>query len=167
MTTTLQRKQPRQSGFSLVEIVVAVGIVATVMVALLGMIPTGLNAVNEAADTMAEIRIAQKIMGEIQMTEWDDLDEWDDGALYYDNEGSLLETPEKNKIRYTCRVEIDDEFQLPGTGAVNDLVRNITIKISSKRGGTIDFSDTAPTSEYRSFSTVSVMTQSVQSFEAL
>ena len=64
MKTTLRRRPRQNLGFSLIEICVAVGIVATVMVALLGMIPTGLNTVNEAADTMAEIRIAQQVIGE-------------------------------------------------------------------------------------------------------
>ena len=49
MKTTLTRNAPQSRGFSLIEICVAVGIVATVMVALLGMLPTGLNTVNEAA----------------------------------------------------------------------------------------------------------------------
>ena len=68
MRTTLQPQKGQKLGFSLIEIMVAIGIVATVMVALLGMIPTGLNTVNEAADTMSEIRIAQQLIGEIQMT---------------------------------------------------------------------------------------------------
>ncbi len=82
MKTNLRHQRRANSGFSLVEIVVAVGIVATVMVALLGMIPTGLNTVNEAADTMAEIRIAQQVLGEVQMTAWEDLGHWKQDLLH-------------------------------------------------------------------------------------
>ena len=102
METTLRRKPRKRSGFSLVEIVVAVGIVATVMVALLGMIPTGLSTVNEAADTMAEIRIAQQVIGEVQLTEWKEIDKWAlEGPYYYDLEGNLLGSEDQNKAVYT------------------------------------------------------------------
>ena len=114
MKTTLLSKRRKNSGFSLVEIVVAVGIVATVMVALLGMIPTGLNTVNEAADTMAEIRIAQQILGEVQMADWEDLDQWDSKPYYYDPEGNKIENQADGDVRYTCRVEIEDDLFIPG-----------------------------------------------------
>ena len=157
MKTNLPPRRRENSGFSLVEIVVAVGIVATVMVALLGMIPTGLNTVNEAADTMAEIRIAQQILGEVQMADWNDLDEWDSKPFYYDAEGNKLETREGNKVRYTCRVEIEDRLVIPPQHE-NNYIKRVVVKVSSKRGGSIDFSENAPPKEYRSFAGLSVMT---------
>ena len=158
MKTTLRLKRRETSGFSLVEIVVAVGIVATVMVALLGMIPTGLNTVNEAADTMAEIRIAQQILGEVQMAAWEDLDQWDSKPFYYDAEGNKLDTQEGNKVRYTCRVEIEDRVLLP-PDQENRYIKRVVVKVSSKRGGTIDFSENAPPKEYRAFAGLSVQTE--------
>jgi uncharacterized protein (TIGR02598 family) len=149
-----------------VEIVVAVGIVATVMVALLGMIPTGLNTVNEAADTMAEIRIAQQILGEVQMAEWEEVEDWDNKPYYFDPEGNRLDNPEAGKVRYTCQVEVENDFSLP-LAKQNRYVKRVTVKVSSKRGGGIDFSDNAPRKEYRSFSGLSVKTESDQDSNSL
>ena len=151
------------SGFSLVEIVVAVGIVATVMVALLGMIPTGLNTVNEAADKMSEIRIAQQVIGEVQMTDWGDLQHWNQ-ELYFDGEGNRLKTNEVLNVRYTCKVEIGrDEYTLPDHKPEYEFVRRVVVKIANKRGGgSIDWSDEAPRGEYSSFSTLNVMTDSTK-----
>ena len=158
MKTTLKPRRRENTGFSLVEIVVAVGIVATVMVALLGMIPTGLNTVNEAADTMAEIRIAQQILGEVQMASWDDLDQWDSKPYYYDGEGNKLDSKEGGKVRYTCRVEIESNLVLPNRQQ-NRYLKRIIVKVSNKRGGSIDFSENAPPKEYRAFAGLSVQTE--------
>ena len=160
MKTTLRRKPRKRFGFSLVEIVVAVGIVATVMVALLGMIPTGLSTVNEAADTMAEIRIAQQILGEVQLTEWKEIDKWAaEGPYYYDLEGNLLRSADQTKAVYTCKVGVEDAPALPNVREPNEYLKRVTVKVSSKRGS-IDFSDNAPRGEYRQFSSVSVLTRS-------
>lgn len=165
MKTTLRRRPRQNLGFSLIEICVAVGIVATVMVALLGMIPTGLNTVNEAADTMAEIRIAQQVIGEMQMADWQDVDKWDSKPYYYDVEGNKLDSPEAGIVKYTCRVEIRRDFSLP-LADENRYLKGITVKVASKRGN-IDFSDNAPVKEYRQFSGVSVMTESDREFDRL
>ena len=166
MKTTLKRRQRKKLGFSLIEICVAVGIVATVMVALLGMIPTGLNTVNEAADTMAEIRIAQQVIGEMQMADWEDIDSWDSKPYYYDIEGNKLDSPEDGLVKYTCRVEIRNDVSLPLVDQENRYLKNITVKVASKQGN-IDFSDNAPKKEYRQFSGLSVMTESDQEFDRL
>ena len=161
MKTTLQRKRGNRSGFSLVEIVVAVGIVATVMVALLGMIPTGLNTVNEAAHTMSEIRIAQQVLGEVQLTDWREIEQWEsDGPYFYDLEGTKLETEDSNKVVYTCEVEVGEPAPMLGSRRINPYMKRITVKVSNKRGGPINFSDNAPIKEYRKFSSIAVLTRS-------
>jgi uncharacterized protein (TIGR02598 family) len=164
MKTNLYSPGARNSGFSLVEIVVAVGIVATVMVALLGMIPTGLNTVNEAADKMAEIRIAQQLLGEVQMTAWDDVDEWEQGLHYFDGEGNRLTLGEKPKVVYTAKVEVDEEEHvLPRLKPEYDFVHRVVVKIARKRGGgSINFGEDAEKKEYTSFSSLTVMTESAQ-----
>lgn len=160
MKTTLRRKPRKTFGFSLVEIVVAVGIVATVMVALVGMIPTGLNTVNEAAHTMAEIRIAQQILGEVQLTEWKEIDKWEaEGPYYYDLEGNKLDGDDVSKTVYTCQVEVEEAAPLPQAEA-NEYLKRVTVKVSNKRGAKVNFSDTAPRKEYRQFSGNSVLTRS-------
>jgi len=162
MKTTLQRKPRKRLGFSLVEIVVAVGIVATVMVALLGMIPTGLNTVNEAAHTMAEIRIAQQILGEVQLTQWQEIDKWEtDGPYFYDLEGNRLDSSEQSKVIYTCKVIVDEAAPLPKVKDPNPYLKRVTVKVSNKRG-VINWTKNAPRDEYRQFSSLSVQTRSDQ-----
>lgn len=138
MKTTLKRKPRNAHGFSLVEIVVAVAIVATVMVALMGMIPTGLNTVKQASHTMSEIRIAQQIIGEVQMTEWNELRDWEvEGPYYYDREGNKLENSEDPRKLYTCVVELTNPPTLPGAAHANTYLQRILVKVSHKRGTSV------------------------------
>jgi hypothetical protein len=46
-------------------------------------------------------------------------------------------------------------------------VKRVTVKVSNKRGGSIDFSENAPRKEYRAFSGLSVKTQSDQDSDRL
>jgi len=152
MKTTLQRKTRKNLGFSLVEIVVAVAIVATVMVALMGMIPTGLNTVKQAAHTMSEIRIAQQILGEVQMTEWKELRDWEtEGPYYYDREGNKLETAEDPARLYTCVVELENAPTLPGSRHRNEYLQRIVVKVTHLRRGTAVFSDDQAGKSYQQF----------------
>ncbi len=48
----------------------AIGIIAFAFVALLGMLPTGLNTFRKAMDTSVSAQIAQKISGELQETDY-------------------------------------------------------------------------------------------------
>ena len=100
------------------------------------------------------------------MTDWRDLDEWDKTPFYFDAEGNRLQSPEKNKVRYTCRVEIEDDVLLPLSDEESKYLKRIIVKVSSKRAS-IDFSDEAEPGNYRSFSSLSVLTESDRSFGRL
>ena len=152
MKTTLKRKTRKNLGFSLVEIVVAVAIVATVMVALMGMIPTGLNTVKQASHTMSEIRIAQQILGEVQMTEWNELRDWEvEGPYFYDREGNKLPTSDDPRKLYTCVVELADPPTLPGSAHPNTYLQRIIVKVSHQRGGTSIFTAEGAGKAYQQF----------------
>src|SRR4051812_25122874 len=60
-----------RAGFSLVEVALAIGIVAFAFVALLGLIPTGLNTFRQAIDKKNETAIVQDLNSMVQVTPWD------------------------------------------------------------------------------------------------
>ncbi|MDQ3622245.1 MAG: Verru_Chthon cassette protein B [Verrucomicrobiota bacterium] len=61
------------SGFSLVEVVLAVGIVAFGFVAVLGLLPVGMNVFRQAIDTSVSAQIVQRVVSDAQQTEFDAL----------------------------------------------------------------------------------------------
>ena len=85
-----------QKGFSLVEIVLAIGIIAFAFVALFGLLPVGLKVFRESVDEANETWILQSLNSMAQTTEWSKLENLDHnrgGDIYYfDEEGRMVDT---------------------------------------------------------------------------
>lgn len=60
------------TGFSLVEVSIAMAIAAVAMVSLIGLIPQGLKTMRDASDQAIEARIHQQILSELQLTPFRD-----------------------------------------------------------------------------------------------
>jgi uncharacterized protein (TIGR02598 family) len=81
----------RRAGFTLAEVMIAMGIVASVMVALLGMIPLGVRSVREASNITICGRIAQEVISNIQQANWGAIESsFDKKTFYFDHEGFLM-----------------------------------------------------------------------------
>ena len=63
-------------GFTLVETVLALGIVATVMVTLMALLPTGMDIMKEAGTNTVGARIANQLVSEIQLSDYDKIQQW-------------------------------------------------------------------------------------------
>lgn len=59
-------------GFSLIEVIVAMGIVATVMVGLIGIMPAGVESLHDASTTTIQSRIVQELISDAQQSDWSD-----------------------------------------------------------------------------------------------
>ncbi len=69
----LSHRSPRgnASGFTLVEVSIAVGILAVALVALLGLMPAGMTNFRKAMDTSTTAQIAQRILLDLQQADFD------------------------------------------------------------------------------------------------
>src|SRR3954464_1029271 len=63
-------RSSKQGAFSLIEVVLAVGVVAFAFVAILGLIPAGMSQFRQAIDTSVCAQIAQRIINEAQQTDF-------------------------------------------------------------------------------------------------
>ena len=63
-------------GFTLVETVLALGIVATVMVTLMALLPTGMDIMKEAGTNTVGARIANQLVSEVQLSDYDKIQQW-------------------------------------------------------------------------------------------
>jgi uncharacterized protein (TIGR02598 family) len=81
------------SGFSLPEVAMAIGIIAIAFVALIGLLPVGLNTYRAAIDESNETWILQSMNSMIQTTDFSHIQELDyqkSGEIYYYDEGAKL-----------------------------------------------------------------------------
>jgi len=81
----------RRSGFSLLEVTLAIGIIAFAFVALLGLIPSGLQVFRESIDTANEMWIMQNMNSMVQVTPWKQVKNLSKWTFYFDEEGRLTD----------------------------------------------------------------------------
>lgn len=158
----------RSGGFSLVEVTLALAIVATVLVALLALLPYGMDQVREAKSTLVESRIAHELVGELQVADWGrapnftKLKAFDGAVRYYDGEGTVIaDTKDETKQTsiYKARVEIPNEpAHLPGQqGAQGRYLRRVTVKVAFAPGDLeIDWESKKVPPPFRTFTTALV-----------
>ena len=152
----------RRGGFSLVEITLALGIVATVLVALMGLLPMGMDSIREAKSNMVEARIAYEIMGELQVANWGEGDEsirqYDGEIRSYDGEGTLIKESKgsgRADTVYQAKIEVSpDSTRLPGGAINNNFLRHAVVKVAfSPNGRTVNFDGTGRKKGYKVYTT--------------
>jgi uncharacterized protein (TIGR02598 family) len=83
-------------GFSLVEVTLAIGVIAFAFVALLGLLPAVLTSFRAAIDLNNETRIVQSIVGKVQVTDFNEVPNLDysvsNEIFYFDEEGTPTDT---------------------------------------------------------------------------
>ena len=98
------------SAFTLAAVMIALGIVASVMVGMLGMVPHAVRSIRESNNLTIMGRIAQEVISDIQMSEWDQIDkDYKDKTFQYDNEGLPFEGRQGQVPAYDARVKLPVE----------------------------------------------------------
>ena len=137
---TVRPPESAESGFSLVEITLAIGIIAFAFVALFGLLPSGLSVFRQSIDAANEMWIMQDLNTMIQVTDWSkdsggkskvEALAFSQGGLiyFYDEEGRLIDTAQnldpsgtseiELKRLYAVKLEID-RAERPGGGTGGD-----------------------------------------------
>lgn len=79
------------SGFSLVEVTLAIGIISFSLLTVLGLMPVGLTTLRQATEQTIESQIVQKIGSEVQLTSYSKLAANFSGkTFYYSDQGDYL-----------------------------------------------------------------------------
>ena len=69
--TPISSRQGKTSGFTLIEVAIAVAILAVSLVALLGLMPAGMTNFRKAMDTSITAQIAQRILLDMEQADFD------------------------------------------------------------------------------------------------
>lgn len=135
-------KKGNKQGFTLVEIAIALGIIAFALVALMAMLPVGLTSLHESKRNTIDARVLQELVTTLQSSDWSTPGKNDDaiiqgynGALYYyDSYGTLLGSKLKagadtspkgtdtNRVVYTAELLLHSNSSgQGGTAAVSNV----------------------------------------------
>lgn len=157
MKTTKSRQE---SGFTLVEVTLAIGITAVALVSLMGMLPRGIKTLERASDKAVMARIHQQILGELQLTSWEKgvlsgvvpIDSFDGTVRLYDDQGIELSgksnSDEKFRHVYTALIHIPKETEslpesvgrgqyngakLPGDSESSQFLKLVIVEITNSQ----------------------------------
>ncbi len=148
----------RRAAFSLVETVLALGIMALAITALLGLLPHGIEMSRKAANAAAETRIVDTLLGQLNNVSFTALDTLDKKEFHFDDQGVAVDgSSDMSQSTYFVRILIGAGtagLTLPGPGAKPEpWMRKIQIQIVQTPLLRFNFENAPP----RSYSTVPVV----------
>ncbi|PTX99410.1 hypothetical protein DB346_16315 [Verrucomicrobia bacterium LW23] len=126
---------PGRSGFSLVEVVLSLGIMSFVLVAILGLVPLGLATLRESMDATARLHITQTLLNEGYSG--------DPGAMaantrYFDEYGMALAS-QTDEWRYKVKMRLDGlTVSHGGTGSGMSGGQTLVVAIESRNNPATD-----------------------------
>lgn len=137
-TSVRMKRAAVRGGFSLVEVVIAIGVIAFAFIPMMGMLPTGLNLSRQAIDTTVEAQIAQQLTAEVQQTDFSRLDELASASIaspsYFDDQGNKVTDP-ANAI-YQATFAISTSTTLPDAVATQKLATVTLCLLNTKSNRT-------------------------------
>lgn len=138
---------PPRSAFSLVEVMLALGIISFAFVALLGLIPLGLDMFRNAVDATVEAQILQRVTTVARQGRFSQLDQLNRNAaqqagkeapdFFFDEQGSEITDP--NAIKelqyiYTAAVLLKPVSNIPAGASSEEANPNVaTLNVFIRR----------------------------------
>ncbi len=121
-------------AFSLVEVVLALGVVSFAFVGTVGLMPMGLKTFRLAVETSVQYQLSQRITGETQRSRFEDLTASDfrksNFPKYYDDQGSPLASASDPDCIYTVEmISAPVPVRLPGSFAPNANILQLNFSI--------------------------------------
>jgi len=110
------RPSRQRKGFSLVEVVMALGIMSFALMGLVGLLPAGLSQFRQAIDLTVKAQIAQELISMVQRTDYADLaalgTSGQPAVYYYDSEGAKLTGADEAYYAYVARTQLASDGDL-------------------------------------------------------
>ena len=117
--------QSRLSGFSLVEVTIALGIFAFAVLGLMGMLPIALQTHRDAKLDTVLAQIKQRLAAEVLLTDGANLANLSENVKIFDVEGRELTASAPDiDVVYRARIALED-FQIPGTSLTSTSLQRI------------------------------------------
>lgn len=136
-------------GFSLIETVLALGIMSLAITALLGLLPHGLEMSRKAANASAQSRIVDQVQNRLANSSFEGLKALKDQTLHFDDQGELLESDFRTAVYIVRVVASKSRIRLPGAGGEEDALRRFIVQIAATPRQDFDF-DREPLNTYQS-----------------
>lgn len=129
-STFPRRPRAGSTGFSLVEVTLAIGIVGFAFVAIFGLLPTGLHLFRSAIDASVQTQIVQRVVADAQQTDFDALKQRPVEMRYFDDQANDLGNSPALASIYTVRITVVPATQMPSRYAPSENLLTLRIEIA-------------------------------------
>jgi uncharacterized protein (TIGR02598 family) len=129
----LRPRAGRTAGFSLVELVMAIGIVSFAFVSLFALLPVGLTTFRHTMDTSIGSQIVQRIINEAQQTDYPTLINTTSNDRYFDDQGNEVQSIDSSI--YTVEVTVTAPTALPNSSMPDSTsLATVVVKLANDPG---------------------------------
>jgi uncharacterized protein (TIGR02598 family) len=123
----------RLGAFSLIEVVLAIGIISVAFVGIVGLLPVGLTTLRQSVDATVGTQILQRIVSEAQQTDYPTLVEKVAGQRFFNDQGTEVANI-KDSI-YTAQISVTAQTNVPRQkDSLSDNLATISVKLANNPG---------------------------------
>lgn len=109
----------RLRAFSLIETVIAMGIVGFAFVGIVGLLPCGLQVFRKAMDATAKAQMVQHLVGEAGRMSANELEQMGSTSFSFDENGNAVAADSPASL-YVAEVSLRKHTTMPGTVSFNN-----------------------------------------------
>ncbi len=135
--TIISAKSPRlpgkNKGFSLVEVVIAIGLASSSMLLILALLPVGLNNVRQAVGQVGEAGVARQVRSDLQqlpLTGTKSIQSLDGQTSYYTQQGIKLPNSTGAYFQATFAVSDPSSKVVGAPTTFNSSAANVTVTLA-------------------------------------
>jgi uncharacterized protein (TIGR02598 family) len=131
----IPKRRRKVMGFTLVEVTIAMGVVAFGFIAILGLLPKGLTTFRSAMDNSVGAQIAQIVLNDSQQQDFDTLiaNGSTNSVRYFDDQANELRVSDRSRAIYHANTRILLGTGMPGAATNMNLV-TVTIQVANNPG---------------------------------
>jgi len=135
----------RNAALTLVEVVLAIGIIPFAFIPLIGMLPVGIDMSRQAIDTTVQSQIVQQLTTEALQTDFSNLSTLASNSTrkpyYFDDQGNKVSDDNAAGSIYTAAISASTNTALPGSVTTQKLSTVTICVLNTKSNRTSSLAD--------------------------
>jgi uncharacterized protein (TIGR02598 family) len=144
---TFGAKTPVSPAFSLIETVLALGIMGLAVTALLGLLPHGIQMSKKAADAGAQTRIIDFVSARLANMSYQEVLAQDNQRVFFDDQGVQLLEQDMQSTIYVARVRAfsgTNGVTLPGGLTAEPMLARVIVQVTNVPNVNFNFDTALP-----------------------
>ena len=135
------RRPPSASGFSLVEVTLAVAIASLAIITFLGLLPQGLEISRKTSLLTLHSNVLEQIIRDLDNAAWDTMPTSENERRYFDDQGVEVDASSE-RLSIVVQMDFSQETNLPVNDDPQRFLRRVLVKIATTSNPEFKFETT-------------------------